>query len=63
MAKRFNLKRHKMRYPLRGAWDDDIEPIEIIYCQLYETEKLCKNPQRKCKNCSVYNGFKGSGRL
>lgn len=41
------------------------EKNEKIYCKLYEPkeEKSCKNPQKKCKNCSVYNGFKGSGRL
>lgn len=50
-----------LRY--KGAHDS--ETVENTYCKLYEPkeEKLCKNPQRKCKNCSVYNGFKGSGRL
>lgn len=43
----------------------DLETIENIYCKLYELkeQKLCKNPQKKCKNCSVYHGFKGNGRL
>jgi len=50
-----------LRY--KGLWDS--ETIENIYCKLYEPkeQKECKNPQKKCKNCSVYHGFKGSGRL
>ena len=50
-----------LRY--KSLWDSEI--VENTYCKLYEPkeEKECKNPQRKCKNCSVYNGFKGSGRL
>ena len=49
-----------LRY--KGTFDS--ETVENTYCKLYEPEeKECKNPQRKCKNCSVYHGFKGSGRL
>lgn len=50
-----------LRY--KGLWDSEI--VEDTYCKLYEPkeQKLCKYPQKKCKNCSVYNGFKGSGRL
>jgi hypothetical protein len=50
-----------LRY--RGLFD--LETAENIYCKLYEPkeEKSCKNPQKKCKNCSVYNGFKGSGKI
>ena len=49
-----------LRY--KGVFDS--EKVEDIYCKLYESEqKSCKNPQKKCKNCSVYHGFKGSGRL
>jgi hypothetical protein len=49
-----------LRY--KGVHDSE---TENTYCKLYEPkeEKECKNPQRKCKNCSVYNGFKGSGIL
>jgi hypothetical protein len=42
----------------------ELFPVELILCDLYGPEqKPCKNPQKKCKNCSVYHGFKGSGRL
>jgi hypothetical protein len=50
-----------LRY--RGLFD--LETVENTYCKLYEPkeEKSCKNSQKKCKNCSVYNGFKGSGKI
>lgn len=50
---------------LRYKGSSDSETVENIYCKLYETkgQKTCKSPQKKCKNCSVYHGFKGSGRL
>ena len=49
---------------LRYRSTHDSEMVEDTYCKLYEPErKECKNPQRKCKNCSVYHGFKGGGRL
>ena len=42
----------------------ELLPTELILCALYEPEqKPCKNPHKKCKNCSVYHGFRGSGRL
>jgi len=54
-----NFKR-KMKYT--DLWN--LINTYIILCNLYLLEeKPCKNPQRKCKNCSVYNGFKDVARL
>jgi hypothetical protein len=64
MTTEVNFKRYKIRYTIHGPWDDEVEPIVVIYCRLYEpTIEGCKYSAKKCKNCSVYHGFKGSGRL
>jgi hypothetical protein len=53
----------KRLFRYRGVHDSEV--VEEYRCRLYEPteEKECKNPQKKCKNCSVYHGFKGNGRL
>ena len=53
----------KRLFRYRGVHDSEV--VEEYRCRLYESteEKECKNPQKKCKNCSVYHGFKGNGRL
>ena len=60
-----NFKKYRINYPPHGAWDDDVEPyVEAIFCMLYASKaKECRYPAKKCKNCSIYNGFKGNGRL
>ena len=43
------------------GWDE--VSGEKYLCGLYKYEKDCKYPLRKCKNCFVYNGFRGGGKI